>query len=251
MFTRYLKRVLVFLSIPLGIVAAVYSLDKNDIFLIQNVHLEIQTTEGQKNYPKFYIDELNYKFETLKGESLVRTSLSQISNILQKEKWIKEFRVSRDWPSELKITIQPHQLSYLLTTSKKLSQGIFTPVTIDAELLPDIDTRQAPALALLIGEEFRNDVNKRKKAVELLKSLPEKGKITPAQLSEVSYDRRDGYWVHLVDSSVKIKFGESDFSMKSARVSQVLDYLEKKDLKARVIDANLSKKVLVRLQQTP
>ena len=70
------------------------------------------------------------------------------------------------------------------------------------------------------------------------------------KLSEVSYDRRDGYWIQLIDSNVKIKFGENDFAMKSARVSQVLEYLEKKDLKARVIDANLSKKVLVRLQQS-
>ena len=33
--------------------------------------------------------------------------------------------------------------------------------------------------------------------------------------------------------------------------SGLVTYLENHDLKARVIDANLSKKVLVRLQQTP
>jgi cell division protein FtsQ len=52
-------------------------------------------------------------------------------------------------------------------------------------------------------------------------------------------------------SNIKIKLGEDQFAVKSARVSQVMDYLEKRDLKARVIDANLSKKVLVRLQQSP
>ena len=43
------------------------------------------------------------------------------------------------------------------------------------------------------------------------------------------------------------KYGEDQFEIKSSRVSQVIDYLENRDLKARVIDANLSKKVLVRL----
>lgn len=246
-----MKWFFLFLLVPAMIVLAIYSLDRNDIFLIQKVNLEIMTVESQKNFPKIYVDNLSTEFNTLKGQSLVRTSLGQISNILKKEKWIKEFRVSRDWPSELKITIQPHQLSYLLTTPKKMSEGVFTPVTENGELLPDIDSRQAPALALLVGQDFKKDLVKRKKAIELLKSMPESGKLRASQLSEVSYDRRDGYWIQLIDSDVKIKFGENDFPMKSARVSQVLDYLEKKDLKARVIDANLSKKVLVRLQQSP
>ncbi len=245
-----LKWLLLCLIIPATFAFAIYTLDQNDIFLIQKVNLEISTSENQKNFPKNYVDELSKEFEALKGQSLMKTSLSQISNILKKEKWIKEFRVSRDWPSELKITILPHQLSYLLTSPKKLSEGLFVPVTEDGELLSEIDSRQAPSLALLIGDDFKKDLEKRKKAIELLQSMPTQGKMSRAKLSEVSFDRRDGYWIQLIDSNVKIKFGENDFAMKSARVSQVLEYLEKKDLKARVIDANLSKKVLVRLQQS-
>lgn len=246
-----LKWLFLFLSIPAIIVLAIYSLDKNDIFLIQKVNIEIITVESQKNFPKAYVDDLALEFNTLKGQSLLRSSLRQISHVLKKEKWIREFRVSREWPSELKITIQPHQLAYLLTTSKKMSEGHFTPVTDKGELLPDIDSRQAPSLALLIGDEFKKDVSKRKKAIELLNAMPSTGKLSSSQLAEVSYDRRDGYWIQMIDSDTKIKFGENDFPMKSARVLQVMDYLEKKDLKARVIDANLSKKVLVRLQQNP
>lgn len=250
MLKPYMKWLLIFLVIPATFAFAIYTLDQNDIFLIQKVNLEVSTSENQKNFPKTYVEELSKEFEALKGQSLMKTSLGQISNILKKEKWIKEFRVSRDWPSELKITILPHQLSYLLTSPKKLSEGLFVPVTEGGELLPEIDSRQAPSLALLIGDDFKKDVEKRKKAIELLKSMPVQGKMNAAKLSEVSYDRRDGYWIQLIDSNVKIKFGENDFAMKSARVSQVLEYLEKKDLKARVIDANLSKKVLVRLQQS-
>jgi cell division protein FtsQ len=39
--------------------------------------------------------------------------------------------------------------------------------------------------------------------------------------------------------------------LKADRVGQVLDYLEKHELDARVIDANLTKKVLVRLRKRP
>ena len=39
--------------------------------------------------------------------------------------------------------------------------------------------------------------------------------------------------------------------IKAQRVSQVLEYMETRQLEARVIDANLSKKVLVRLRKDP
>jgi cell division protein FtsQ len=247
MFKSRMKWLIILVIVPAIFIFAIYTLDKNDIFLIEKVNLEISTAESQKNFPKIYTDNLATEFSALKGQSLMKTSLRQISDILKKEKWIKDFRVSRDWPSELKITIQPYQLSYLLTTPKKLTEGLFTPVTESGDLLPEIDSRQAPGLALLVGDDFKKDVDKRKKAIELLNALPVAGKMNSKKVSEVIYDRRDGYWIQLIDSNVKIKFGENDFAIKSNRVSQVLDYLEKKDLKARVIDANLSKKVLVRL----
>lgn len=247
MFKSRIKWLIILVVVPAIFTFAIYTLDKNDIFLINKVNLEVSTIENQKNFPKSYVEDLAAEFDALKGQSLMNTSIRQVSDILKKEKWIKEYRVSRDWPSQLKITIVPHQLSYLLTSQKKLSEGVFTPVTEAGELLPEIDSRQAPALALLVGDDFRKDINKRKKAIELLQALPTEGKMNSKKISEVVYDRRDGYWIQLIDSNVKIKFGENDFAIKSARISQVLDYLEKKDLKARVIDANLSKKVLVRL----
>jgi cell division protein FtsQ len=39
--------------------------------------------------------------------------------------------------------------------------------------------------------------------------------------------------------------------LKAARVAQVIEYMETRQLEARVIDANLSKKVLVRLRKDP
>ena len=231
----------------LKFIFAIYALNKSDIFLIENVNLEITTLENQKNFPKHYVEELSTQFNFLKGKSLMKTSLRDVSSILKNEKWIKEFRVSREWPSELKITMTPYQLSYLLTTQQKMSEGLFFPVTESGEILSEIDSRQAPALAILMGEDFKKDIDKRKKAIELLNILPTSGKLNSKKISEVVYDHRDGYWIQLVDSNIKIKFGENDFAIKSARVTQVLDYLEKKDLKARVIDVNLSKKVLVRL----
>ncbi len=246
-----LKWLLLMFTIPGILALSIFILERNDFFLIDDVNIVILTTENQKNYSKEYLEKVNEDLEQFIGESLIQISLGKISDALKGEKWIKEYRISREWPSTLEITIQPQRLAYLLTNPKQLSEGVFYPVTEDAEVLAPISSTQAPALAMLVGNVFRKDVEKRKKAVELLKSLPSEGRMSHDKVAEVEYNSEEGYWLKLVDSSMKIKLGEDDFTLKSNRVAQVLDYLEKKDLKARVIDANLSKKVLVRLQQNP
>jgi cell division protein FtsQ len=75
--------------------------------------------------------------------------------------------------------------------------------------------------------------------------------MTASHVSEIGYDRKEGSWIKLLNSETRVNLGEEQFEIKSARISQVIEYLEGRNLKARVIDANLSKKVLVRLQQNP
>ena len=242
---------LVFFMAPAVVAYAIYSLDQNGFFLIQKIELRINSKSDQKSYIKVYAEKLDEQLNVFKGQSLWAFELKNVSEILKKQKWIKEFHISRSWPASLEIVIDSQDVALLLVDSQKLSQGILRPVTPDGELLPEIDTRQTPARAFLKGEVFVRDLDKRKKAVELLKSLPAEGKIGVDQLADINYNAKDGYWVSIIHSDMKIKLGEDQFEVKTARVSQVMDYLEKRNLKARVIDANLSKKVLVRLQQNP
>ncbi len=241
------KWILFFLVVPgLGFLSF-YFLEKNKIFSLKNIQIEIITLEQQKRFPQPYVEKLQNQFEIFKGQSLWNLSLNAFTVVLKQEKWIDQFRISRNWPSQINIVIYPHEISYLLVRPKLISQGLFIPVTRSAELLNAIDSTQTPSLSLLKGEDFFKDIEKRKKAIDLLESIPKKGILSSKNIEEVLFDRTEGYWLKIVDLETKIKFGETDFQIKSARISEVLNYLEKKDLKARVIDANLSKKVLVRL----
>lgn len=226
-------------------------LEQRGVFNIKKISLKVTTNPEQLNFSKPHLDKLNQELAVFKGQSLWQMSLGEISEKLSAKKWIRDFRISRSWPSELTIEIEPKALSLLYADANRLAQGFVRPVTSDGALLAEVDTRQAPPLALLRGEVFVKDEAKRKAAVELLKSLPEEGKISHRIISEIGFDSKEGYWVEVAEQNIKIKLGNEQFAVKSARVSQVLDYLEKRNLKARVIDANLSKKVLVRLQQTP
>ncbi len=230
---------------------SMYTLDQNGFFQIQKIDIVLKTHADQKSYAREYIQRLDAQFQKFNGQSLWSFSLQNISEVLRQQKWIKDFRISRSWPSSLEVQIEAFEISLLLTDSQKLNVGLMRPVTVDGDILPEIDSRQAPSKALLKGDIFLKNLEKRKQAIDLLKSLPADGKMGVNSLSEINYNPKEGFWISMIQSDLKVKLGEDQFAMKSARVSQVMDYLEKKNLKARVIDANLSKKVLVRLQQTP
>ncbi len=242
---------LIFLLAPALVGYAIYTLDQNGFFRIQKIDIVLKTHADQKSYAREYIQRLDTQFQTFNGQSLWSFSLQNISEVLKQQKWIKDFRISRSWPSSLEVQIEAFEISLLLTDSQKLNVGLMRPVTVDGDILPEIDSRQAPSKALLKGDVFLKNIEKRKQAIELLKALPADGKMGVNLLSEINYNPKEGFWISMIQSDLKVKLGEDQFAMKSARVSQVMDYLEKKNLKARVIDANLSKKVLVRLQQTP
>ena len=124
-------------------------------------------------------------------------------------------------------------------------------MTRDGNFLDTIETRQAPDVALLEGEIFLKKPELRKKAVEVLAELPEEGSFSQKSISEVRYDTKEGFWMTLIKSGIQVKIGEDKVGLKAARVSQVVDYLDSRQFEARVIDANLSKKVLVRLRKDP
>jgi cell division protein FtsQ len=247
----FLNMILIFIIAPALVGYAIYALDQNGFFQIKKIDIILSTRADQKSYAHNYIQDLDQSFKKFQGQSLWSFSLQNISDVLKKQKWVKEFRISRSWPSTLEVQIEAFEISLLLTDTQKLNLGLLRPITIEGDLLPEIDSRQAPAKALLRGDVFLKNAEQRMRAIELLKSLPAQGKMGVDSLAEINYSSKEGFWITMIQSDLKIKLGEDQFAMKSARVSQVMDYLEKKNLKARVIDANLSKKVLVRLQQTP
>jgi cell division protein FtsQ len=247
-FRKFLKVLAVVLALPAVIAVSVYSLDQKGFFQIQNIEISVSALSSQKNFIAPKMAELNQKMDAFKGMSLWRFPLSQAANLLKQENWIQDFQLSRSWPSSLEIQIQPQPVAFLIQTGDPGQvSSYFTPVTQAGEMLAKIDSKEAPNTIVIHDGNFLKNKKVRDGALTLLKALPNQGRLHPSQVSEVGYDKKEGYWIRLLQSEVKINLGEEQFEIKSARVAQVIDYLENRDLKARVIDANLSKKVLVRM----
>lgn len=253
---KLIKILAAFVLFPAAVFFSIYSLEQQGFFKVDHLGIDVDVEANQKNYIGYQVELLEKKLASVKGISLWKAPLSQISKSLKQENWIKEFQISRAWPSGIELQIEPDPVAFLVLAAEKNSFSsveatTFQPVTEGGRVLDSVKSSVAPNTMVTHDTVFLTNETVRNGAINVIKSLPKSGSLSASHVSEIGYDRKEGYWLKLLQSETKVNFGEEQFEIKSARISQVIDYLENRNLKARVIDANLSKKVLVRLQQNP
>lgn len=256
LFSKFFKLAAAFVLLPLVIFFSVYSLEQQGFFKIDKVEIHIEALASQKNYVAAKAKELQIKLNSVKGISLWRAPLSQISQSLKEEEWVKKFQISRAWPSGIRLVVEPDNVAILVMSQEGVQSAtneasVIRPITESGKLLEKINSNSSPNAIVTFDAIFLSNQKVREGAIEVIKSLPSAGAMSAAHVSEIGFDGKEGYWIKLLKSETKINFGDLQFQIKSARISKVIEYLESRNLKARVIDANLSKKVLVRLQQNP
>lgn len=237
-----------FVLLPLSLWGALSYLNKNGFFNVDKVEvIVLNTPGGQEQFLKPYVNSLENILGKYKGVSLWNIDLKKISKEMGGQNWISSLNLQRNWPSTLVLRLTPHEVK-LLYVSKNSK---LVPIIREGELLDPVDAKQAPDVAILEGEIFSKKPELRKKAVEVIDQIPAEGSFSKKTISEIHYDNNDGFWMTMIKTGIQVKLGSDQVLLKSARVSQVVDYLESRQFDARVIDANLSKKVLVRLRKDP
>lgn len=255
LFKKIFKLTAAFILFPVAVFFSAYSLDQQGFFKIDTVDIKVEALSSQKNYVASKSKQLQMKLNSIKGISLWRLPLSQLSRTLSEEKWIKSFQISRAWPSGVVLEIEP-DIVEILVISQDVRASInkvtdIRPITKSGNVLEKIKSDSAPNAIVTYDTVFLNNQKVREGAIGVINSLPASGSMSAASISEIGYDKKEGYWIKLLQSETKVNFGDKQFEIKAARIAQVINYLDGRNLKARVIDANLSKKVLVRLRQTP
>jgi len=243
-----LKLIFGFIILPLIIAGTLYSLNENGFFNIEKIEVTLEDAPAnQENFLNPLVQDLEKSLQAYQGHSLWSVKLKNITGILNKEEWIETSALKRNWPSSLQVRVKPYEVKMLYLDKK--SQ--LMPIIKDGQMLQAIDSQRAPDVAILGGEVFVKKPELRKKAVEVLEEIPAQGSFSRKTISEIRFDQKEGFWMTMIKTGIQVKMGSDQIALKSARVSQVVDYLENRQFDARVIDANLSKKVLVRLRKDP
>lgn len=241
-----LRLIVAFVLIPAAVFAVLFNLNKNGFFNLQNSIVTIEEIPvGQQAFFAPLEAELIRKLKVFEGRSLWNLSLREVKRAVVANQWVEGVQIKKSWPHSLQIYIRPVQVTALL----RLKNSLVSPVTSKGRVLDPVGIHQAPDAVVLAGD-LAKDPEVRLKIVQMIARLPKEGALSSSSISEARLEK-DGFWVTLMRNGIDVKLGNEQVEVKSARVSKVLEYLDSRQMDARVIDADLSKKVLVRLQQAP
>lgn len=240
-----LRLMLVLIVIPGLCFVCIRQLDRQGFFNLKQTQIVLENTEAGHQYLNTQVAKLNELLSRFNGVSLWSLEMVQISEQIKSQKWIHTAHISRSWPAGLTVRVQPEEIRFLMMDR---NEAEVYPITAKGEILDSVSLNQAPDVAVLEGDIFSKP-EYRIKAAKVFDQVPATGSFSRSTISSVRYEPKDGFWLTMVRDGLKVKMGEDQIAIKSLRVGQVVDYLEKHEEKASLIDANLSKKVHVRLSR--
>ncbi len=216
-----------------------------NLFSVDKFEIALDKPFEHPQFMSLHLESFQSRMKSYRGQPIFSIDLDGLRNQILNWSWVAEVEVYRHWPNEIKILIHPKQVVALLLTKN----GRLAPVLNDGVVMDPILKGSLPDVPILSGETFSQRKDILIKALVVLEQIPKEGRFSKQNIAEVKYHPKKGFSYQLVQSPVRVQLGEDQVAIKSARVGQVLEYLKNHNLQARVIDANLTKKVLVRLRK--
>jgi cell division septal protein FtsQ len=249
---RHLRFISIFAAaFVIGTGLLLSSFHQMGLFIVKGIPVEIvgvgASQQREAPGPQGLKDRVQKNLAGFGKKKIWEIQLREVKAMILKDEWVKDVLISRSLPNSVKVRIVPKTTALVLVGPK----GELWPVTEEGTRLATLPADALPDVPLLRGDVFMKNEAKRKEAIEFALSLPENGTINQRNVSEIFWDKEDGYSLMLMQPKVEVKLGNDGLSTKVLRVGQVMNYMNAHQLKGRVIDASFSKKVLVRLRKGP
>lgn len=246
--SRKIKFFLIFASALILVATTLFQLERNNFFALKEVVFENvfeqeiigpQLPSTDDRYIEPLKAQLKADLKRFENQSLWKISLDEIIAVAKEKSWIKTVEIRRSWPDSVKIKILAKKVAYLYVSP----EGSVQPLLEDNTLMTQVPAHQLPSAIIL----RQKNEDARKQALQIWKTLPERGSFSRENISEIGFHAKEGYWAKVIDKDLKVKLGFDRMEIKSLRAQEVMDYLDKRNLIANEIDTDLRKKVLVRL----
>ncbi|MEI7972898.1 MAG: cell division protein FtsQ/DivIB [Bdellovibrio sp.] len=237
-------RLFVFFSFVIGFGFLTLKAWKSNLFPIHSIELRSEQVTDQ-GLADSVTRNLQNELDVLRGQSLLELNVRSVEKDLRRQTWVKAYSIKKIWPCSLIVMMDFHQGKAMIKRGRE-----FLILTDSGLILPLLNESQK-RLPVLVGANFMHSESLRSQVLKFLSELPAKGAFAADQITDIRFDERAGFVLRVHGSSARIEMGKQSFNLKAARAQQVLDYLQTRQLEARVINTNLSKKVLVRLRRDP
>ncbi len=220
---------------------------KSDLLDIHEVRVTQKAAVHSGNLFSSIKEEMLPKLSSVYGKSILGVDLGTVYEVLQKDRRIKDVRISRSFPNILNVEVEPHIPIANILSSK--GDQVY-PLTKEGSLFSPVSISESADAPILRGNAFLKDLERRKEVLGLLKLFPNEGDFRLGDISEIHYDNKKGYILILNREASEVILGHKDFEKRIDHVSRVVQYLRSEKLKGRIIDARFSKKVVVRLRNS-
>ena len=250
---KHLKHLFIFsAAFVFGTAAILTGLHQAGMFVVQTIPVEIVGEASNQPSlalpgPRGLKSRTQSEMRVFAQKKIWDIHLSQVKAAIMKDEWVKDVLISRTLPNGIQVKIVPKATAVFLVGPR----GELWPVTEDGIKLGTLPADSLPDAPLLRGEVFSNDIGKRKEAIQFALNLPAQGAINQKNVSEIFWNKEDGYSLMLMQPKVEVKLGPDGLDTKVLRAGQVMNYMSAHQLSGRLIDASFSKKVLVRLRKGP
>jgi len=218
-----------------------------NFFKVKEITYDVNVPPDERLVWSDEISKVESALKIFYDKSIWNVSMDELKSKLAPFTHLENTQVQRVWPSTIEVKYALPSLKAIYSINEKK----FKILTEEGRWLGPLYWSRLPSLPWLRGHWVDHKPELITKVLELLGQLPDKGVLTPAQISEIQYNDIDGFLITLLKTGQQIRFGIENFELKSLRAVQVLEYLQSKGLESRVIDLNFSKKVLVRLRNQP
>lgn len=242
------KKSVILLSFALLTTGLYFYIYENKVLRVS--HVDVGLAEEVSESGSYYSGlkaALEQEFKGYVGLPLWELSLNEVAALLKQISWIKNFSVSRTLLGQVRVELEPEDIGLLWAKPN----GTVFPISSTGKVLEPIDLISAPDLPILRSKSFSGETSQTTMAVELLEAVKDSPSLTLTNIKEIYYSDKRGFSLELFEPDVVVEMGVAPYSTKVQRVEKVIQYLQRKELKSRVIDATFSKKVLVRARKGP
>ena len=201
----------VFVIVAVG-VTVVIGLVRPDLMLVERV-----VFEGQHRATP---QALRHLADVHQGTRIWEVDLSDAAAAVERHPWVKEARVRRSWPDQLRVEVEEHRPAAILVYEGlyAIDEGgqVIAPITgvpLDLPLLTGVtleDAKVHPQLPRLALET----------QLMLLDAFESQEDLFDLNVSEIAYSSHDGLVVHVGEAEVW--FGHGDIDLQLERLARLV-----------------------------
>lgn len=181
------------------------------------------------------------------GDSILGIRLQRVGEILGKNPWVDQVKVHRYFPNTLAIEIVEREpvailnMGYLYYLSNR--GEVFKPLTSGDKL-------DYPVVTGLSEEEMAKDPALAREALQgvlgLVAQLKSGTVIRLDDVSEIHYDRGNGFTLFALNGGVPVKLGHGDFAAKLARLGRIYQELQAQQPAPQFIDLDYADRIVIK-----